>query len=250
MAFETNRFCWHGCVSTDTEVAKTFYASVMGWEVDTVPMGDNDATFFKASDSSLAHLMAPPMEGVPSHWNNYLRVDDVDATLAKAVANGGKEVTPPTDIMPGRFSVVASPSGAMFTLFHEASADSEHHPGGPGGVHWVELHSTNLDADLAWLTSTFGFEMEPMEMPTGPYMILKSNGEPRGGAMNAMMEGAPSMWLTWIEVTDLDATLERVASGGGNALGPVMEVPNVGRMSVIQDPTGGVVGVIKPPASA
>ena len=151
MAYNNLEFCWHGVISTDTEKAKSFYAAALPWTVQTVPMGDSDATMFAANNIPRAHLMAPPMEGVPSHWDNYLRVEDVDASTAAAVANGGKLIVPGTDIPPGRFSVVASPSGAMISLFHEADPTSANAPAGPGSVHWVELHSTNLEADLAWL---------------------------------------------------------------------------------------------------
>lgn len=249
MAYTTNRFCWHGCISTDTDAAKAFYTQVLGLGVETVPMGDMQATFFSAADKNFAHLTDPPMEGVPSHWNNYLRVDDVDATAAAVVANGGAVVVPATDIPPGRFSVVSSPSGATFTLFREAGETSEHHPGGNGSVHWVELHSQSLDADLAWLTATFGFDVSEMPMPQGKYYLLNSDGELRGGAMAAHDASVPSMWLTWIQVGDVDATVTSVGSHGGNVLAPTWDVPNVGRMSIVQDPTGGVFGVITPPAA-
>ena len=249
MSFQTNRFCWAGCISTDTDAAKAFYTEVIGWKTETVPMGDNDATFFKAAGKQLAHLAAPVADGVPSHWNNYLRVDDVDAAAKTAVANGGKQLVPGTDIPPGRFSVVASPSGATFSLFKEASADSEHHPGGTGSVHWVELHSKDVNADLAWLKSTFGYDTEVMEMPDGPYNILKSDGEPRGGVMASQEEKAPSMWLTWIHVDDVDSTLERTKTHKGGVIAPAFDIPTVGRMAIIKDPTGGVLGVITPAAA-
>lgn len=246
MAFETNRFCWHGCISTDTESAKAFYSEVLGWHVETAPMGDSEATFFEAGGKSFAHLRAPEVEGQPSHWNSYLRVDDVDASSKAAVANGGKELVPPTDIPPGRFSVIASPSGATFSLFHEASSDSEHHPGGVGGVHWVELHSKKVDADIAWLTKTFGFETSVMDMPDGPYTILKSGDEMRGGVMASKEDASPSMWLTWINVDDVDATLKRATSHRGNVLASPFEVPGIGRLAIIQDPANGVIGVMTP----
>lgn len=248
MAFETNRFCWQGCMSTDTTASKAFYTKVLGWSIQTMPMGDGEATMFAAADVPFAHIAEPPMPGVPSHWNNYLRVDDVDATAAAAVANGGTQLTPPADIPPGRFSIVASPSGATFTLFREAGEDSENHPGGVGSVHWVELHSKDLAADLAWLKATFGFDTEEMPMPQGTYTLLKHGGEMRGGAMTAMGD-APAMWLTWIHVADLDATLVQVGSNGGKAISPVMDIPNVGKMAIVQDPAGAVIGVITPAAA-
>ncbi|MEZ4363026.1 MAG: VOC family protein [Kofleriaceae bacterium] len=246
MAYQTNRFCWHGCISTNVDASKAFYSEVMGWRVKDEPMGDSTSTLFSAGGTDFGHVMAPPMPGMPSMWDNYLRVENIDETTAKAVANGGKQIVPGTDIPPGRFSVVASPSGAVLSLFREAGADAKHHPGGEGSVHWVELHSKDVAADLKWLKETFGFTTEDMPIPDGTYTILKSDGEARGGVTVSQEAKAPSMWLTWFEVKDVDDTVKRATSKGGEVLAPIFEMPKVGRMSILRDPTGGVFGVIKP----
>ncbi len=186
---------------------------------------------------------------MPSHWNNYLRVDDVDARAAAAAANGGQILVPPTDIPPGRFSTVASPSGATFSLFHEADeATANNPPAGDGSIHWVELHSTDVDADVAWLKSTLGVGTQNMNMPNGgTYHILTSGDVQVGGAMKAMQEGAPSHWLAWVAV-DVDACLDRVRNNGGQVFGDAMDMEGIGRMAVCADSTGGVFGVITPAA--
>ncbi len=116
-------------------------------------------------------------------------------------------------------------------------------------MHWTELHSQDVNADLTWLKATFGFETSEMPMPNGEtYVVLNDNGEGIGGIMKAVMPGAPSAWITWVQVSDCDATVARVKQHGGNALGEIMEMENVGRMCVVQDPTGGVFGVITPTA--
>ncbi len=250
MAFETNRFCWHGCTSTNVEVSKAFYSKVIGWEVQTTPMGDSEATFFRVgADKIFAHLSPPEMDGVPSHWSSFLRVDNVDASTTSAVKNGGHEIMPPMDIPPGRFSVISTPSGASMVLFHEADpTDSHHHETAPGLVHWVELHSKDIDTDIAWLKKTFGFDISEMQMPNGPYYILKNGDQPRGGVMASQSDDAPAMWLVWINVSNVDETLASAESNNGKVLSPIFEVPGVGRMAVMQDPTGGVLGVITPEA--
>ncbi|MEM6995134.1 MAG: VOC family protein [Myxococcota bacterium] len=247
MAYTTNRFCWHGLLTTDTDKAGAFYPEVLGWKAEEMEMGGETATMFSVGGVPIAHYMKPPMDGVPSHWANYLRVDDVDSLTKKVVENGGKVIAEPTDIPPGRFSVIASPSGAALCLFHEADENTaQHHPGGTGGVHWTELHSKDIDKDLAWLRSTFGFETQDVPMPDGTYSMLMHGGERRGGAMKAMMEQAPSMWLTWFSVDNCDDALKRVTSNGGKTLSEAMDMPGVGRMAVVSDPTGGVFGVITP----
>jgi uncharacterized protein len=248
MAYENNKFCWHGVISTDTDQAKAFYPNVLGWQVQTTQMGDQEATMFAGADGvARAHLMAPPMDGVPSHWDNYLRVDDVDARTAAAAANGGSIVVPPNDIPPGRFSVVTSPSGAMICLFHEADEAASTNAGaGHGSIHWVELHSKDLDADIAWIKSTLGLGTQEMPMPEGKYFILTDGEEQVGGAMVGMNPDAPSMWLTWVQVPNIDEVVELAATHGGQALAPTMDMPGIGRMAVLMDPTGGVFGAITP----
>ncbi|MEM1418186.1 MAG: VOC family protein [Myxococcota bacterium] len=250
MAFNNNEFCWVGVISTDTDAAKAFYTEALGWSVQVAPMGDGEATMFAVGDIPRAHLAAPAQPGQPSHFENYLRVEDVDATTKAAVANGGQLLVEPMDIPPGRFSVVTTPSGAPVSVYNEADeASSSNPPAGPGAFHWVELHSKDLDADVAWVEKTFGVSSEAMPMPQGPYHIFKDGERMVGGAMAAMNPEAPAMWLTWVQVEDVDATRERIAGLGGAALSDMMDVEGVGRMFVAQDPTGAVFGVITPPGA-
>lgn len=252
MPYQNQKFCWHGVISTNAERAKAFYPEVLGWKVMTAPMGDTEATMFAAGGVPRLHLSEPHMPGVPSHWENYLRVADVDASTRAAAEHGGKVMVPPTDIPPGRFSVVTSPSGAVLHLFHEADEGrSENPPAGPGSIHWTELHSTDVDADLAWLKGTLGVTVESMPMPNGgAYYLLNGESGPLGGAMAAMNPGAPAYWLTWVEVDNADDALDRVKRHGGTGMTPVMEMPDIGRMAVVADPTGAVFGVITPPKRA
>lgn len=249
MAYDNHRFCWHGIISTNVEGAKRFYPEVLGWKTQKMQMGDEEGVMFAAADGiPRVHLMAPPMEGVPSHWDSYLRVEDVDASTKKALAGGGKQLVPPTDIPPGRFSVVATPSGAALSLFHEADVEgAQNAPGGEGSIHWTELHSKNIEADIKWLISTFGFRIDKMPMPdVGTYYILKSGDAMAGGAMSSATPDAPAYFLTWVAVADCDAALKRVKSNGGQGLTEPSDYPGVGRMAVVQDPAGAVFGIIKP----
>ena len=248
MAYANNRFCWHGCISTDTDKAKAFYSEVMGWSLLEQQMGDETATMFVNAGIPRAHLMAPPMDGVPSHWNNYLRVDDIDAATAACAANGGQVLVPVTQIPPGHFSVVQSPSGAALSLFHEADeASAQNAPDDVGGVTWTELWSKDIDKDLAWLQASLGITSETMPMPTGDYHLLQWNGESiKAGAMQAQSDESPACWMVWFKVEDVNDTLGRAGNNGGNVIMPAQDVPGVGTLAVIADPTGGVFGVIKP----
>lgn len=251
MALSNNTFCWNGIVTTDVEKTLAFFPEVLGWKVQEVDMDGDKMSMFANGETPLAHVRGPQMDGEPSWWNNYLRVEDVDATAAAIEKAGGKVMVPPTAIPPGRFSTVATPSGAQFSLFHEATPDSDSdNPSTTGFVHWVDLHSKDIDADLEFINGALGLPTNEMDMPSGKYHIINPEGATRGGAMTGMDPQAPSMWLAWVAVKSVDDTLERVGRNGGKVLSPAWDAEGIGRMAIAADPAGVAFGIITPPAAS
>ena len=232
MAIANHTFCWSGIVSTKPSATLTFFSEVFGWKAQTVDMGGSPTTLLANGDVPIAHVREP-QEGEPgSWWNNYFRVEDVDAA-AQIAASKGAVLVPPTDIVPGRFATITTPSGAVFTLFRES--DSSDLPVGTGFVHWVDLHSTDLPADLAFLAA-LGVDNKVMDMPNGPYHLLGLDGATRSGAMTGQNPEAPAHWVAWVEVENADDALARATNHGGAALAPVWNAEGVGRMAIVREP--------------
>ena len=59
------------------------------------------------------------------------------------------------------------------------------------------------------------------------------------------MKGTPPMWLTYFEVTDVDASAKVVMEAGGKVLAPPMDIPDIGRFSIVADPQGAVFAIYK-----
>lgn len=66
-----------------------------------------------------------------------------------------------------------------------------------------------------------------------------------GGMMHVPHPGMPTNWLAYVAVGDLNAATDRAKSLGATILADITEIPGVGRFSVIQDPTGGVLGLFQ-----
>lgn len=250
MPYENRRFCWNGVVNPAPEAA-AFYAAILGWRPGAHVVEDGSSrTLFEVDGVPLAHLEHGGQadgEGEASHWVSYLRVEDVDAATEASEKAGGRTLVPPDDISGGRFSKVASPSGVPLCLYREADEEAVRHPPpGPGAVHWTELHSADVEADVAWLETALGFEVQTMPIPGGRYYLLNSGGETRGGAVAALNDEVAGRWLAWVHVTDVDATLERIRGLGGRALTGPSDYPDVGRMAIAADPAGAVFGVMTP----
>jgi predicted enzyme related to lactoylglutathione lyase len=103
------------------------------------------------------------------------------------------------------------------------------------------------EAAAAFYGKVVGYSADTMEMPQGPYRILKNGESMRGGIMKLPVD-APAHWLQYFQVDDCDAAVARAKSNGGEVLGEIMEVEGVGRFAHIRDPLGAHIGLIKPAA--
>ena len=112
---------------------------------------------------------------------------------------------------------------------------------------WSELRSTDVEKAKTFYTDVVGWTTDSMEMPDGgTYTVLKVGDAPVGGMM-AMPEaagGAPSHWAVYVTVDDVDKRLEMATGAGGSILMPPMDVPGVGRMATIADPSGAALCII------
>ncbi len=114
---EHGALTWTELITPDVDSAAAFYGAVLGWGAESMDMGEGDIyTLFTNEGEQIAGAMPPPMEGIPTHWGVYFAVDDCDATVAAAQGLGASVLNPPTDGPPGRWAVLADPSGATFSV--------------------------------------------------------------------------------------------------------------------------------------
>ena len=66
-----------------------------------------------------------------------------------------------------------------------------------------------------------------------------------GGMLKQMMPGAPSAWMPYVLVDDIQASTKKARTLGATILKDVTEVPAMGWFSFIQDPTGAILGLWK-----
>jgi len=241
------RFVWHDHISKDPEAAQRFYTELLGWELESFPTGDFDYPMIKAHDQT--HGGFGPAQGdAPPSWLGHVIVDDVDAAAGRAEAAGGRRLAEPMDIPDvGRMVAIADPQGAVVSLFKPA----DQAPSSEGVFVWDELHTTDVDAAKTFYTEVVGWDARDMDMGEGViYTMFSSDGVDRGGASPQSPEDkAPPNWLAYVYTDDVDSTVERAEGlGATRVMGPV-DVPTVGRLAVLVDPTGAAIGLFKPSES-
>jgi predicted enzyme related to lactoylglutathione lyase len=117
----------------------------------------------------------------------------------------------------------------------------------PGAISWTELMTPDPAAAAEFYGSLFGWTVEKSADVGMDYRVIKV-GETSQGGMMAPPPGGPPMpphWNAYVTVADLQHTLATCERLGGKVLMPGMDIPQVGRLAVIQDPQGAVINVIQ-----
>ena len=253
--FKQGEFCWIELSTKDVSQAKKFYGELFGWSFDDMPAGPGMTYSMAKLDGKhvggLFEMGAEMAKMMPTAWASYISVGDVDAITAKAEASGGKVMKPAFDVMDvGRMSVVADPTGAVFCLWQEKKGNRTMVKGEPGSLCWNEVFTTNVDRAGAFYRDVLGYGLEPHDMgPMGVYTLLKAPGvkDSVGGMMPMPkeMQGVPSHWLAYIAVTDVDASTKKATDLGAEVMAPPMDIPNIGRFSIVADPGGAAIALYK-----
>ncbi len=110
----------------------------------------------------------------------------------------------------------------------------------------IELHTDDLEKAKGFYSSLFDWKLEDVPMGAGPYTMIGVGDGTGGGMMRNPAPNAPSHWLAYVNVDDIDAATDKARSLGANVLQPKTEVPNAGWFTVIADPTGAPLGLWQP----
>src|SRR6266404_4681441 len=103
----------------------------------------------------------------------------------------------------------------------------------------VELASTDVAKSKAFYGKLFDWQLEDADMgPTGTYTMIKVGEGTGGGMMRQLMPNAPSAWLAYVLVDDIQAATQKAKSLGATIMKDVTDVMGMGSFSVLLDPTG------------
>lgn len=239
-------FVWRELMTPDVERARGFYGELFGWTFQDAPMGDFTYTLVKKGEPMIAGMMGMKDSPHPPHWMSYVSVDDVDAAAARASEAGGTVAVGPMDIPNvGRFAVVGDPDHAYLSLFKSAEGDPP--AGGMPGAGtfcWETLATKDVEKAKAFYGTVVGWKVGPG--PGGnPDIPVFASGDVQVADVQ-LAQGMPPSWMTYVVVENLEDANARATKLGGAIVVPLIEVPHVGRISLMRDPTGAHLGLFQP----
>jgi len=107
----------------------------------------------------------------------------------------------------------------------------------------------NLFGAIKFYKDVIGWGTQAFEGGEMPYTMWTVGETPLGGVTTlpdeAKKMGAPPHWLAYVAADDVDALTKKATSLGAKTYVAPMDIPKVGRCSVIADPQGAVIALFK-----
>jgi len=114
---------------------------------------------------------------------------------------------------------------------------------------WQELVTTDQEASGDFFIKLLGWDIKQVDAGEyGTYTLFQKDGQDIAGMMNPTPDtpGKGSYWHSYISVEDIDKRAEQTIQLGGKVLVQPHDVPDVGRICAVSDPTGAVVHLMQP----
>jgi predicted enzyme related to lactoylglutathione lyase len=119
-----------------------------------------------------------------------------------------------------------------------------------GHFHWNELRTRDAERAKRFYSETVGWAFEPMAMADGgTYWIAMQDGKPVAGLFplrSPEFDGVPESWMSFLAVDDVDARVAKATRRGAKLVMPIFDVPGVGRIAMLREPSGAGVGWMTP----
>ncbi len=118
-----------------------------------------------------------------------------------------------------------------------------------GHFHWNELMSWDVEQAKNFYADTIGWTFDGTQMPDGMYWIAMNGDQMAGGLFQLnkdQSEGTPEGWIAYLSVDDIDARVAKAKAAGATIVREPFDVPMVGRIALIQEPGGAMIGWMTP----
>jgi len=127
-ASEIGEIVWVDLTIPKADELRDFYIAVTGWEANAFKMGDYSDYVVRTPDkkhtvAGICHAQGANA-ALPPSWLIYIKVRNLEASIAAARGNGGEIVAGPKQLGAARFCVLRDPAGAVFAVI-EGEVGSE-----------------------------------------------------------------------------------------------------------------------------
>ncbi|GAA3057606.1 VOC family protein [Streptomyces glomeratus] len=240
--------CWASLMVHGMAVTQEFYGALFGWEFRPGPRPLGPYVRAVLNGHEVAGIgRLPPDRHLPVAWTPYFASDDVDATAETIRSCGGTVAVGPLDAAgAGRLAIASDPMGAVFGIWQAAGHLGRGLTGVPGTPAWNELLTYDTEGVAKFYRTVFASGQEPV-LSGGPDRVtVYIEGRPVAGIHgfgSALPPDRGPHWMTYFQVTDVDAAAVQVAALGGHVVRPWFDTA-LGRVVTVADPEGATFSVV------
>jgi predicted enzyme related to lactoylglutathione lyase len=254
--------CWVDVEEAEVEEAARFYGVLFGWTFLQVTPRLR-YLIAQRDDQDAAGIGQPrarnDAETRSPSWNTYISVRDIDQTIARVVAAGGRVTEPPSSLAEAALTASClDTEGIPFRLWQTKSRLGAQVANTPGAWNFSDLHTDDPSASAAFYTRVFGWVFDDIGFATmirqpgygdhlaatsDPGIHQRQSGDqvPPGFAdafgWLAAAQGEPH-WHVTFTVANRDDAAEAAEQLGGNVLST--SDTDWTRDAQIRDPQGAV----------
>jgi predicted enzyme related to lactoylglutathione lyase len=242
--YEHGQFNWVDLMSPDTEVAKEFYRGVFGWTPVARPTDVGVSyTIFKLGDDDICGMgpLPPDIEaqGLPSMWNSYINVDNLEAAILKAESTGGTIWMPSMKVMnAGWMAGMMDPTGGRVFFWQKNEHLGATRINDPGCLCWNELATRDIETAREFYGELFDWQFDDNPSAASKYYVIKNKGNMCGGMMQMneqWPDEMPSHWGIYFAVDNVEEACAELSELGGEVCCSPFEIP-IGKIAVVSDP--------------
>jgi predicted enzyme related to lactoylglutathione lyase len=242
------KFVWADLVTDDVPVARKFYAQLFGWQFwdmgnYTIALNDERPL------CGMFQRLRPKDRVAEPRWFGYISVGSVERAQGAVTKAGGRVLAAPRQ-MPkrGDQAVFADPEGAVFGVVKSSAGDPEDFLAEPGEWIWIQLLSRDARKAAEFYRKVAGYDVveNTANNRLNDY-VLTSKGYARATVRtipSANTQVQPT-WLPFVRVKNVGESVAQAKQLGGKVrIEPKPELFD-GKVAVIADPTGAVIGILE-----
>lgn len=161
--------------------------------------------------------------------------------MRSLVSSEARAVQPPLPGRLGRLALFRVTEELIGSSRKEDTMEVDKHA--PGSFCWAEIGTTNTPAAKRFYTELFNWQAQDVDAgEAGTYTLMQLDGRDVCGLYelnkDQQSQGIPPHWLSYVSVESADQAAEKAKKLGAAVMMEPSDVMQIGRMSVMQDPTG------------
>ncbi len=151
-----NRWIWAELWSQQPDKAAAFYDELTDVDIEWSQNDGWSVGFMSIGGREWASITKPPFEGTPQLWMPYVLVADIEQTVQRVEALGGRVLAQASDnLREGSLALVADPTGAAFIVYEDQAGAAQSSEATASGhrslgteIDWRDSYRTDSPAPI------------------------------------------------------------------------------------------------------